>query len=466
MTKVQSLIIVLLLAGLPIIGLGQVRGPSFHGTLEKYVFDNETETVNQHVLKTGKREYELVGSEEFDSLVNTKVTVFGRLKNQKIFVSTIEAIDPVPAPEPKGFPAGLREVDLESKDYVTFSEEFLTLPPATSGLRETRFILFAFSDDPNRPLTPTDVYNLTLANDFAWPTLTGFFRDVSGRKFNIYGSVYPEWVVIPQTRDFCKTGSNMYNDCTNSVMSILQQRGEVLDEKSLVFIYPPVPNSTAGPVAQQGVKGDGSLQRKVWLPLTPLVIERFIHTAAHEIGHNQGYGHAGSRGGDGVTYLTQDRADYMGAGETHLNLYHRLMTGWFPGGKLFTISGPGVYDVWIFPPDRMVKKHKGVLIDIRNSQGILEDKLILLEDRRSLLPYEDLSGDPLWSSGLIVREGLRDMTQSESIPTVLPKNTHWNPDLNPVQLGEFYQDLPHGLTVEYKGQSIAGGMWLRITLTQ
>ena len=442
----------------------QTRQLSLRGVVKELVVEMDAgRSESKYFLEVDGEYYPLTTKLDLSSFVNYKVEIFGKLTNNNVRVSDVLPLEEIPEARQKIFPNGMHSFDVESKEDHRLA---VFTPAPTEGIRNIGFFGFKFSDDLSEPLSPGQIYNLTLAPDTQGPTLKGLIDKAAGSKFSIAGLVHPEWITIPHTRAFCAASANMYNACTNSAMSLLQDRGVVLSSyKSLTFFYPPIPGSTVGPMATQGVKGDSSVQGKIWVPLTPSAISRLPQILAHELGHNLGFGHSGAMGGDGQVYTVADRGCYMGGSMAMPNIYYRIMAGWVTG-KMVTISGPGTYDVYLHPADKVVKGNKGVIIQTRDSNGVQHPDLTFIEARRLLLPYEDFLQNMSYATGAIIRKGLQDMTLAQSVPTVLPTSTNPNPDFNPLQLGGVYTDSTKGLTVQHFPSSISRGMWLRITLNQ
>lgn len=468
--------LMVLILSMPLVMSGQRRLPkvgneTLSGTVGLRVTETDQEPVETYTLNLDQfRKIDLLPDQEWSKFLHKRVLVRGTQYDQTFqaaSVKLLDSADSLKAPQ-MTLPAGVSDWNIDPEKYNFGAPSFLTLPPPTHYTRSVYVVRIRFSDFDVPEKQPAELQQNFFGTTIQSPSSKGFFERQVGF-FQIDGTVYPEVITIPFTKDYCAAQSRIYNECTEWVQNFLTNSvGVNLNGKSLCLVFPPAIDS-AGGSATVGPKGDQTFTGNVWLPLRGNVLRFFLMISNHELGHNIGMPHSGAIGGDGILYQTDDRADFMAAKNVAgPNVFNRLMMGWFQG-RLTTISGPtgpsGVF-VRVQPFNSFTKQPRGLIIELRRETGQVEYRFI--EWSRHQMPFNDLTLDMRYSNGLVIRKGDSNMVPYQNNSWVLDCNPQTPlPNDAPCLLGgQSWVEPEFGLTIDFYGTSIMGGLTIRVILTR
>ncbi len=418
--------------------------------------------------------YQLDGNlYDLKQAVGQRVAIVGRMRNDRIHVRESFFVPKTKTNSIAPF-YGAKTLELgdDASDRVT--PEIFTVPGPTLGDRKIIVVRVLFEGDPMP--TEQEVAAQTEQLNFVYFSQTGYavnnFYRVSTKfaRFSITGVVHPVWVRIPHQPTDC--ASNMFNLWTNSVSSLMTGNPEWDAARTKVLIFRPIVDCNLNGYATVGSKGDPGFIGNVWMQMTDsLTMNNFrqlVITSCHEIGHNIGVAlHSGGITPAGVISDSADRADFVASRLKLPNIYNRLAFGWFVG-KVVILSGPQVYTTNLVPPDMTSKQTQGIVIQLRNADGSLSDRILLLEVRR-ISEFDDFSSQYIaYSQGLAIRFGLADMTDPSARSLILDTtpDTLFGFDDAPLAVGRTYVIPEYGVTIEYIQRTMALGARVRVTMTR
>ncbi|QQS22841.1 hypothetical protein IPM19_04420 [bacterium] len=354
-----------------------------------------------------------------------------------------------------------------------------TMPQATLGFRNTLFMLAHRGAVPSTSYTPQQIKRWGMTDVMS---ANMFFRNSSFWKFGLKGVIDPEGDVTPWLP--ITVGPE---DCFQGMMNSWRMQADDLAEaqgfsktayKFRVLLYAPMETCTLTASAQVGVFGDPNGVVYIFMQIpssgTDEDLQDRLHTLIHEFNHSFGQAeHSnGQQFENGPILLQKDHADSLGTGLIMNHLINRIKFGWLsPAQRYPVVSSRGRHRILIQTPSRPGKgigpnvPPPGIFIELRNLDGTLSDKVMVLETR-SLMPYYDMFPSDVqgYVGGLGIRLVSKDL-ENTATGTVLIDST---PETEcckdaPLRPGRTFSMAKYGVTIT-TAASIRYQVWVTLDL--
>ncbi len=458
---------------LPSLSFGQGKSASLRGMVSKFVIHEDSDSDELFTIQVGNQELNLISNTDLTPFSNKEVYLTGRRRGKNFFVSRVELLQPEEPMILRSLAPGQMTLNFDGgKQQQEALENNLNLPPEQMGSRYTYVVGVKFLNNNVETLRPDEMYQKILDTGYGAESANKIYLESSMKppynSFVLNGAVHPRYILLDRTDDNCS--GLMLNTWTSEIKSKLAAEGVNLAViKSFVFLFPPIPGCSLQAVGGVGIKGNTTLAMNVWIQMLSNAVPILARIVAHEVGHNMGLLHTGAISSTGQVFDADHRDELMASGTSPArmpNLYHRLVLGWF-FGKVTTINGPGVYELDLDALEHVTKKTKGVIISLRDASGNLNPESRFIEDRASMMPFNDLSFYPGYRDGILIQKGLTDMASSSSRSYILDATPETlTTDDAPLPLNRVYSEPQYGLTIEFTSYSLVRGAHLRITVTQ
>lgn len=425
----------------------------FQGVIKSVIFDNE-QGAQKQFLDTGNGIIPIFL--ETDELVNAKVSITGKLNSQGVIVpNKIEV--------------------LEQQLKAAFD-----VP--VSGVRTVAVLLLNFSNDTSEPVSVEQARQRIFTDPIS---ANAYYGQVSKGRLSFAGLQRSDgdifgYLTLPFSNENC-TMNRIETQWEPAARNLAIQRGIDLNlYHHVVYVFPQnMPGCPRGGSAAIGQIGDNQTG-KLNVALIGSTVFNSYYLITHELGHNLGLMHSGSRSNcqpaepfeKCQNYSEYGDYDIMGEPDLRLgyllNNYYQSRLGWL-NGQTVTFDFPGIYYVNLVSPNHPTKRTTMVRIPLKNTTGNLMDKSsILLEFRRRLPPFDNSIYTDLFAhEGISIRYGNESpfFVNAQSFLIDTTPSTSYARD-GMLLPGNTFANSYHGISITIQSVNPFFGVRIKIELTR
>lgn len=404
---------------------------------------------------------------DFSQFVNKEVTVLGSGDSNNFVVSQVVSKESDSRPLIEDIPS----------DAIVAP---FTMPPSTLGTRTILFMLVHHGQTPTTSFVPAQIKEWGMTGDIS---AKNFVKTSSFDRFSFVGSIDPTgdvtpWLPLTASPDNCE--QNMGNAWRMEADNLAEAQGfSKTAYKFRVVLFAPIPGCNLTAMAQVGIFGDstGVVYATMQLPSSGQqsdLVDK-LDTLVHELEHNLGQAeHSNGQQTENGPILTQrDNGDSLGSNRLVMNhLVNRMKFGWLTTAQIYpTISVRGQHRFLIQSPSRPSKgigpnsPPVGGVIELRNLDGTLSNKLMVLETRTRSTYFDVFESDiASFVGGVAIRIVNRNL-EASSTGTVLLDTTPLTPCCDDAALnpGRSFTVNQYGVTVS-AAASMLNRVWVTVNL--
>lgn len=353
-----------------------------------------------------------------------------------------------------------------------------TTPTPTLGSRTALFLLAYHGNTPTTSYTPAQIKQWGMTGEMS---ANRFFQASSFGQFSLTGINDPTgdvtpWLRLSGSADNCF--QNMGNAWRIEADNLAEAQGySKTAYKFRVILFAPIPNCSLSAMAGVGVFGNPSEVMYSFIQLSPNGTDEDLQdnlfVLIHELEHNFGQSeHSNGQQYEGGPILdTRDNGDSMGSNKLIMNhAVNRIKLGWLTTWQQSrTYVTRGTHRLQLQSPSQPWPRTSPVLrplsagfIELRNLDGTLADKVMVLETRTNLAPHDQFGTDTqAYVGGVAVRLVSRNLAAPGTGTLILDSTpaTFCCKDA-PVVVGRSFTFSTYGVTV-----TPSRSVWGRVNVT-